>query len=79
MVWETRVGRPADELARAAETSGASLLVMASHGRGGLARWALGSVTSELLQRGVAPVMVVPSPMRREALDALSAAVAGAA
>jgi nucleotide-binding universal stress UspA family protein len=59
VVWETRYGRPAEELARAVETSDASLVVMATHGRGGVSRWALGSVTSELLQRGVAPVMVV--------------------
>jgi nucleotide-binding universal stress UspA family protein len=59
VVWETRFGRPAEELARGIETSGADLVVMATHGRGGLSRWALGSVTSELLQRGIAPVMVV--------------------
>jgi nucleotide-binding universal stress UspA family protein len=59
VAWETRVGRPAEELARAVETSGADLLVLATHGRGGLRRWALGSVATELLQRGEAPVMIV--------------------
>jgi nucleotide-binding universal stress UspA family protein len=59
VVWETRYGRPADELARSVETSAAGLVVMATHGRGGWRRWALGSVASELLQHGAAPVMVV--------------------
>jgi nucleotide-binding universal stress UspA family protein len=68
VVWETRYGRPAEELARADETSDAGLVVMATHGRGGLSRWALGSVTSELLQRGVAPLMVVrPSAAQQPA------------
>jgi nucleotide-binding universal stress UspA family protein len=70
VVWETRVGRPAEELARSAETTDASLIVMASHGRGGLSRWALGSVANELMQRGVAPVMVVPSATIRVGVEA---------
>ena len=59
VAWEARVGRPAEELARAVDTIGADLLVLATHGRGGLRRWALGSVTTDLLQRGGAPMLVV--------------------
>lgn len=58
--WEVRTGRPANELTRAAETSPAPLIMLATHGRGGLRRWALGSVTTEVVRRGRAPVLVLP-------------------
>lgn len=58
--WEVRTGRPANELTRAAETSPAPLIMLATHGRGGLRRWALGSVTIEVVRRGRAPVLVLP-------------------
>jgi nucleotide-binding universal stress UspA family protein len=35
------------------------MLVMTTHGRGGLNRWLLGSVTSYVLPRVSVPVMVV--------------------
>lgn len=60
VVWEVRVGKPADEIVRAAETTDADLVLMSSHGRGGLRRWAFGSVANEVLHRGVVPVLVVP-------------------
>ena len=58
--WEVRAGRPADEIIRAAETTSADLIVLSTHGRGGLKRFALGSVTNEVLHRGVTPVFAVP-------------------
>lgn len=58
--WEVRLGRPADEIIRAADTIAADLVVMSSHGRGGLRRWAFGSVTDDVLRGGNTPVMVVP-------------------
>jgi nucleotide-binding universal stress UspA family protein len=36
------------------------IVVMASHGRGGLRRWMLGSVAEKLVRSGPAPVMIVP-------------------
>lgn len=63
-VWEVRVGRPVDEIIRAAETTAADLVIMSTHGRGGIQRWAFGSVTDEVLRSGVAPVMVIPPGMR---------------
>lgn len=59
-VWEVRVGRAGDEIVRAAETTGASLVVMSTHGRSGVKRWAFGSVTDQVLRSGVAPVLVLP-------------------
>lgn len=58
--WEVRVGRPADEIIRVAETIEPDLVIMSSHGRGGIRRWALGSVAEEVLHRGTMPVVVVP-------------------
>ena len=36
------------------------LVVMASHGRSGVRRWLLGSVTEHLVRNGMAPVLIVP-------------------
>jgi nucleotide-binding universal stress UspA family protein len=59
-VWEVRFGKPADEILRAAETTEASLIVMATHDRSGLRRLALGSVTNEVLHRGTIPILTIP-------------------
>jgi nucleotide-binding universal stress UspA family protein len=37
------------------------VVVMASHGRGGVRRWLFGSVAERLVRSGRAPVMLVPS------------------
>ena len=55
-------GRPAEALADYAAASGADLIVLASHGRGGLARWVLGSVADRLSRSSCVPVMVVRAP-----------------
>lgn len=60
VVWEVRSGRPADEIARVAETTDADLILISTHGRGGIRRWAFGSVTNELLHRGTTPILAVP-------------------
>ncbi len=59
--WEVRLGRPSDEIIRIAETTAADLVVMSTHGRGGIRRWAFGSITDDVLQRGSTPVMIIPS------------------
>ena len=58
----TTVGNPALEVARFAETIGADLLVVASHGRTGLARVALGSVAERVVRYATCPVLVVKGP-----------------
>lgn len=52
-------GRPDAVIGEAAED--ADLIVMASHGRGGLARLALGSVADGVIRHAGRPVMIVPS------------------
>lgn len=58
--WEVRFGKPADEIVRAAETTEAALIVMATYGRGGIRRLALGSVANEVLHRGTIPILAIP-------------------
>lgn len=66
--WEVRSGKPADEIIRAAETTGTDLIVISTHGRGGLRRLALGSVTNEVLHRGTTPILALPPrAMQQEA------------
>lgn len=63
-------GSRVDKLSRHAEASGADLIVMTSHGRGGLERVWLGSVADGLIRHAPAPVLVIrpgeeePEPAR---------------
>ena len=65
VVWEVRIGQPADEILRVAETTAADLILLSTHGRGGIRRWALGSVTDEVLHRGTIAILAIPPQMRR--------------
>ena len=58
---ETRVliGDPADVIVSYAERIGADLIVMASHGRSGIGRWAMGSVADRVLRGAHCPVLIV--------------------
>jgi nucleotide-binding universal stress UspA family protein len=54
-----------DEAARAivdaAEQATVDLVVMSTHGRGGIGRWVYGSVADRVLRRVAAPVLLVPA------------------
>ncbi len=50
---------PAEEIIKAEEETKCDLVVMATHGRSGLSRWAFGSVTDKVLRAGTVPVMLV--------------------
>ncbi len=52
-------GAPADAILRAAEESGADLIVMATHGRTGEKLARLGSVTDQIVRRASCPVVTV--------------------
>ncbi len=52
-------GSPAEALVKLARTDKAGLIALATHGRTGLARLALGSVATKVLASGVAPVLLV--------------------
>ncbi len=64
---EARLGQPAAEIAAAAREQGADLIVMATHGRGGLARVILGSVATGTLQQAGVPILLVrPTAVRQQ-------------
>ena len=54
---ETRRGPAAHELSQCVEAG--DLIVMATHGRGGVRRWLLGSVAEEVLRHSPVPVLLV--------------------
>jgi len=56
------VGTPANEIVALAEQERAELIVMGSHGRGGLARLILGSVAEVVVRRASCPVLIVKHP-----------------
>lgn len=56
-----RRGPAAETLLSAADDERASLIVMTTHGRSGIARWILGSVTEKVLRASPVPVWVTRS------------------
>jgi len=55
----TRVGHAADEIIKVSQEISADLIAMSSHGRSGLGRWAMGSVTEKVLHESKIPVLTV--------------------
>lgn len=53
-------GDPVWEILQQAKEQGADLLVIGTHGRRGLERWALGSVAEKLVRRAECPMLTVP-------------------
>lgn len=49
----------ADAIIEAEKETGADLVVMSTHGRRGITRWAVGSVTEKVLRGGSVPVLMV--------------------
>lgn len=57
-------GRPARTIAEAAKTYGTDLIVLASHGRSGMERFFLGSVTERVARLARCPVLTVRTPQQ---------------
>lgn len=55
-------GRPADEIIEYANKNHIDVIVMATHGRSGLSRWAYGSVAEKILMSGTSPILLVRPP-----------------
>jgi nucleotide-binding universal stress UspA family protein len=55
------VGPPSATIADAARAEGIDLIVMTTHGRGGLSRYVLGSVADGLVQRASMPIILIRS------------------
>lgn len=54
-------GQPYNAIVDCAESEHVDLIVMSTHGRSGLSRMLIGSVTNRLLRAAKCPVLVVPS------------------
>jgi nucleotide-binding universal stress UspA family protein len=52
-------GHAAEEIIKAADIVGANLIAMSTHGRSGLGRWAMGSITDKVLHESHIPVLTV--------------------
>jgi nucleotide-binding universal stress UspA family protein len=63
--WTVLDGSPFAALAEAAAAG--DLIVLTSHGRGGVLRWALGSVAEKLVREAPAPVLLIPAAGRAAA------------
>ncbi len=63
---ETRVGDTVPQLLEALASD--DVVVMTSHGEGGVRRWLMGSVAEQLVHVSVAPVVLVPAPGRERIL-----------
>jgi len=57
---DVRVGVPDETIRRVAVETGADLVVMGTHGRNGVGRFLLGSVTERVLRGSPVPVLAVP-------------------
>jgi nucleotide-binding universal stress UspA family protein len=55
------IGRPDVEIVRFAEEQGADLIVMGTHGYGGVKRLLLGSVADHVVRQASCPVLIVPA------------------
>ncbi len=53
------VAEPEHEVGADAHASGYDVIVMATHGRTGIARWALGSITERIIQTSRLPLLIV--------------------
>lgn len=56
---EVCYGFPAQQVMGTAASNGSDLIVLCSHGRTGLARWALGSVAHTLVQQSTVPLLAL--------------------
>ncbi len=56
---ELAEGYPAEEIIRCADDKGIDLILMATHGRSGVKRWAMGSVADKVLRASKVPIWLV--------------------
>ena len=66
-----RCGHPTDQILEEAESSGTDLIVMSTHGRGGVSRLWLGSVADQCLRHTDIPLLLIrPQPSERLSANA---------
>jgi nucleotide-binding universal stress UspA family protein len=55
-------GWSADQILSYAADNGVDLIIMSTHGRGGIGRWFMGSVTDKVVRHASVPVLTVAPP-----------------
>jgi len=65
VVTQVLLGRPFAEIIRYARQQGIDLIVIATHGRGGLTHMLLGSVTEKVVRKSPCPVLTVRHPQHQ--------------
>jgi len=63
---ELVMGHPAEEILRYADENNIDIILMATHGRSGIKRWALGSVADKVLRASKVPVWLVRAGIPEE-------------
>lgn len=53
-------GHPANEILEYADNNGIDLIAMSTHGKSGIVRWAVGSVTRHVMDHWAGPLLTVP-------------------
>jgi hypothetical protein len=66
---ELTMGKPADEIVRFAEDNGIDLIMMGTHGRSGVNRWAMGSVAYKVVRGVKIPVWLVRQGVSPDVLE----------
>ena len=66
--FNVSLGNPARTIVETAENIHCEAIIMSTHGRSGLSRWILGSVTHKVVNSAPCPVYVIP-PVRLELSD----------
>jgi nucleotide-binding universal stress UspA family protein len=75
--WVMCTGDPATEIAAEAQARGAAAIVMATHGRTGLARSLFGSVAGQVMHEAAAPLVLIrPGKLRSSEAPAPAASLA---
>ncbi len=64
---QVEVGMPATAIVESVREG--DVIVMASHGRSGIARWYLGSVAEQVMRQSPVPVMIVRGPQARRSIS----------
>ncbi len=55
-------GKPAEAVAEYVAKNGVDLVILSTHGRSGISRWALGSTADKLVRSVCTPVMMIRAP-----------------
>ncbi len=63
------MGNPAEEIIRYAYDNNIDLIMMATHGRSGIGRWAMGSVADKVLRSSKVPVWLVRAKIHKDIIN----------